>query len=96
MTEESLYPNYKVCQIDNFKYYKSFGCLVSEMGKYVGTHLVIGGGMVFYYVFTAPYTTPGWVVPTAILHLIVVLLLILLGYKDPGILPKVLPSYESP
>jgi hypothetical protein len=49
--------------------------------------------MVLYYVFTAPYSTPALVVLSIISHIITVAVLIVLAYKDPGIMPKILPSF---
>ena len=93
MTEESLYPNYKVAEVDNYKYYNHFGCLVSEMPKYLGTHAAIIVGTTLYYIFTAPYAPTALLVLTIIFHLFTFVTLVVLAYKDPGILPKVLPSF---
>jgi len=63
------------------------------MGKYLGTHLAIIVGIILYYIFTAPYSPVALIVLTVISHVLTFIVLIILGYKDPGILPKILPSF---
>ena len=63
------------------------------MEKYLGTHFAIVVGLILYYVFTAPYTNAGLVVITIIFHILTFIVLIILAYKDPGILPKILTNF---
>ncbi len=63
------------------------------MAKYLGTHIALIIGIVLYYVFTAPYSPVALIVLTVISHVLTFVVLIILGYKDPGILPKILPSF---
>jgi hypothetical protein len=63
------------------------------MGKYLGTHLAIIVGTTLYYIFTAPHVPSALVALTIISHVLTFLALIVLGYKDPGFLPKILPSF---
>ena len=66
------------------------------MPKYLGTHAAIIVGTTLYYIFTAPYAPTALLILVIIFHLLTFLSLIILAYKDPGILPKILPSFESP
>jgi hypothetical protein len=66
------------------------------MPKYLGTHAAIIVGTILYYIFTAPYAPTALLILVIIFHLLTFLSLIILAYKDPGILPKILPSFESP
>lgn len=63
------------------------------MDKYLITHLAILVGMILYYVFTAPDTNGGWIAVTVIFHVTTFAILIILAYKDPGILPKILSNF---
>jgi len=63
------------------------------MGKYLGTHLAIVVGTTLYYIFTAPHSPSVLIVLTVLSHILTFLALVVLGYKDPGILPKILPSF---
>lgn len=66
------------------------------MSKYLGTHAAIIVGTTLYYIFTAPYAPTPLLILVIIFHFLTFLSLIILAYKDPGILPKILPSFESP
>ena len=63
------------------------------MPKYLGTHAAIIVGITLYYIFTAPYAPTALLVLTIFFHLLTFVSLIALAYKDPGILPKILPSF---
>ena len=53
-------------------------------------------GTTLYYIFTASYAPTALLVFVIIFHLLTFLSLIVLAFKDPGILPKILSSFESP
>jgi uncharacterized protein YacL len=63
------------------------------MEKYIGTHLAILFAMILYYIVTAPYSNAGLIVISVIFHVLSTVILIVLGYKDPGIMPKILNNY---
>jgi palmitoyltransferase ZDHHC9/14/18 len=53
-------------------------------------------GTLLYYIFSAKYQHPVAVTLTVIFHILVVADMVLLAFRDPGILPRVMPAYESP
>lgn len=85
----------QVSQIGNFQYYHFYKCLLSEPQKYAGTHGLIMIGIFMYYVFCAKYQHPAAVLFTVILHIIVLFDMVILAFRDPGILPRILTNYEN-
>jgi len=63
------------------------------MDKYIGTHLAILFSMILYYIVTASHSNTGLIVMSVILHILTTFILIVLAYKDPGIMPKILNNY---
>ena len=82
-----------VADMGNYKYYKFHGCLLSEPKKYFGTHLMLMAGMLIYYICTAKYQHPLPIVLTVLLHISVLAVMFVLAFKDPGIIPKILPNF---
>ena len=48
-----------------------------------------------YYIFTAPRSPGALIALSVILHIATITIMIVLAYTDPGMLPKVLVSYEK-
>lgn len=63
------------------------------MHKYIGTHLTLFFSMMLYYAVTAPSSSIGLLIISLILHILSTFFLIVLAYKDPGIMPKILNNY---
>lgn len=82
-----------VADMGNYKCYDFYGCMLSEPIKYLGTHALLLLGMLIYYVCTAKYQHWLPVLLTVILHLIVLAIMFSLAFKDPGIIPKILPKF---
>jgi hypothetical protein len=78
----------------NFSYYDFYQCVLSEPQKYLGTHVLFAVGMLLYYVFCARIVA--LVVVTILFHVSVLLCLVVLAFRDPGVLPSVLPGSEGP
>lgn len=96
-------PFHAVSDIFNIREYPNrCGFLVSQPTTYVITHVLIWVGALLYYgatvypcfkyEFTSMY--PLFVV-CVVLNIVVQILLSLLGCTDPGIIPQILPAYES-
>ena len=83
----------EVAEMENYQCYRFFGCLLSEPKKYLGTHLIIMLGMVGYYACSARYQNIASITITAFIHFITVSILVILAFKDPGIIPKILPDF---
>jgi hypothetical protein len=49
--------------------------------------------MLSYYVFTASRVPSGLIVFTVLLHIAAIVVMIILAYTDPGMIPKVLVPY---
>lgn len=49
--------------------------------------------MILYYIVTAPSSNGGLIAMSVIFHFVSTVTLVILGYKDPGIMPKILNSY---
>ena len=86
---------YSVSDVVSYDTYKEWGCLISEPRKYIGTHILFWVGLILYYVVTAWKAPIALVVITVVLNLIVELMLIILAFTDPGMIPKVLVAYEK-
>lgn len=78
------------------------GLLVAELRNYIIMHFLFWVPAILYYLTTLRtivkynYTSMyALFVVTIIFHIIIQLLLVLLGYTDPGIIPKILPYYET-
>lgn len=98
MSNQSAATNHKLFEISetvNHESYKILGCLISEPKKYLGTHLLLFFGLLLYYIFTASRSPPVLIAITVILHIITIVVLIILAYTDPGMLPKILVTYEK-
>lgn len=87
---------YEVSDVPNHENYKQYwGFLVSEPRKYFGTHALIWAAMVLFYIVTAFKSPVALVVCTVLLNILVQVVLIVLGFTDPGMIPKILSGYES-
>jgi hypothetical protein len=53
-------------------------------------------GMILFYVFSTNSTYWYLIAITAISHFFTVILLLLLAWIDPGIIPKIMSTYEQP
>jgi hypothetical protein len=95
LSELSVTKFAEVAQIGNFQYYSFHKCLLSEIHKYIGTQCLVNLGVLMYYIFCAKYQHPVAVLFTVIFHILVVADMVLLAFRDPGILPRVMPAYES-
>lgn len=80
----------------NYKYYHFYKCMLSQPAKFIGTQIVFLFGMLLYYIFCAKYQHPLPITATVIFHLLTVFVMIVIAFKDPGIVAKVLPHYETP
>jgi len=49
--------------------------------------------MLSYYIFTASRVSPALIVLTVLLHIATLVIMIILAYTDPGMIPKVLVPY---
>jgi hypothetical protein len=67
--------------------------MVSEPRKYGGTHLLLWVAALLFYIVTAFKSPIGLVVITVILNIAVEVFLLILGFTDPGMIPKILSSY---
>lgn len=85
----------EVSQIGNYQYYHFYKCLLSEPKKYIGTHSLLLIGILMYYIFCAKYQHPVIILFTVIFHILVFCDMIVLAFRDPGIVPKILPGYEN-
>ena len=86
---------YEVSDVANFQRYKNcWGFLVSQPRKYAGTHILLWTGMMLYYIVTAQFAPSALIAITVVLNIAVQLVLLVLGFTDPGMIPKVLPAYE--
>ena len=82
-----------MAEMGNYKYYKYYGCLLSEPKKYLGTHIMLIVGMLLYYICTAKYQHPAPIVLTVLLHILVLVVMFMMAFRDPGIIPKILPNF---
>jgi hypothetical protein len=55
--------------------------------------MLVNLGALVYYIFCAKYQHPVLNAFTVLFHLLVVADLVILAFKDPGIIPKILVSY---
>lgn len=67
--------------------------MVSEPRKYIGTHVLMWFGMLLYYAVTAWKAPIALVMLTVLLNIIVQIILVVLGFTDPGMIPKILSGY---
>lgn len=69
--------------------------MLSEPQKYVGTHVLFFLGLLFYFIFTAKYQHPAIITITIILYILILVDMGFLAFTDPGIIPKIVPNYET-
>ena len=87
---------YEVSEVANYDSYKDcFGFLVSEPKKYLGTHVLFWVGAILYYAVTAFKAPVPLVIISVLLNILVQTMLLFLGFTDPGMVPKILSSYEN-
>ena len=87
---------YEVSDVPNYENYKEcFGFLVSEPKKYAGTHVLIWFAMILFYIVTAFKAPIVLVVITVLLNILVQIFLLILGFVDAGMIPKILSGYEN-
>ena len=96
-------PFHQVSQILNLtEYHSRCGLLVAQPKQYIATHFILWIGALLYYavtvctIFRHQYLSlyPLFGI-SVVLNVILQVLLSMLGCIDPGIIPKILPSYES-
>lgn len=92
-TTQSEHNLAEVADMGNYKYYRFYGCLLSEPKKYAGTHLMLFAGMVIYYSCAAQFQHWLPILLTVLLHLVVLAIMFSIAFKDPGIIPKILPNF---
>lgn len=87
---------YQVSKVPNYTTYKTC-ChfLLSEPCKYLGTHLLVWFIMILYYVVCAWKTQIVLLVFTIIFNVGLQITLTILGFRDPGIIPKILKEFEK-
>lgn len=68
---------------------------VSEPWKYAGTHILLHCGMILHYFATFGFLDPALAVINILLHILSTFVLGVLAFTDPGMIPKILPSYEK-
>jgi len=66
---------------------------VSEPWKYAGTHILLHCGMILHYYATFPSLNLALGIINIVLHVLCTLDLIKLAFTDPGMIPKIFPSY---
>jgi hypothetical protein len=89
---------YEVSDVANYQNYKDcFGFLVAQPKKYIGTHILLWCGALLYYICTAPRNSipPGLIVISVILNVLIQIVLLKIGYTDPGMISKIMSSYEN-
>jgi hypothetical protein len=87
---------HEVSDIANYETYRNcYGFLVSEPRKFAGTHVLLWVGMLLYYIVTAYKAPAGLIVITVLLNIFVQITLIILGFTNPGMIPKILSGYED-
>lgn len=69
--------------------------MVSEPRKYAGTHVLLWAAALLYYATTAFIAPIGLVILTVLFNIAVEVFLLILGFTDPGMIPKILSSYEN-
>ena len=62
--------------------------------KYLGTHILILFGTVISYAAICALSPVIFIVLLVLFHIVTLIVLIILAYVDPGIMPKILPGYE--
>lgn len=86
--------NFEIADVPNLENKKKLGILVSEPCKLITVFLIINVCMALLYAFSTSHSTWYLVIPAAVCHLLVDLLMIILSKTDPGIIPKVYQYYE--
>ena len=89
---------YQVSDVANYHTYKNcFGFLVSQPKKYIATHCLFWGGALLYYICTAPRDSipAGLIVISIILHILIQIILIKIGFTDPGMIQQIMSAYEN-
>jgi hypothetical protein len=78
--------------------YERFKLLVSEPNNYFLVHLVLILGMAYFYVITFVVTLISYELNyiVIVLHVIATVLLVGLGFKNPGIVLKITEDYDNP
>lgn len=67
--------------------------MLSEPHKYLGTHIMFFVGMLLFYTCAAQYQYWLPLLLTVLLHLAVLFTMFKIAFKDPGIIPKILPDF---
>ena len=84
---------FEVADMGNYTYYEKYGCLLSEPKKFIGTLALYCIGFTLYYAVSVQYQHPFIIASIALTQVSALLMLIILAFKDPGIIPKVLPNF---
>jgi len=84
---------YEVSDVPNYEHYKNYGFMVSEPRKYAGAHILLWAAALLFYIVTAFKSPIGLVIITVLLSIVVEIFLLILGFTDPGMIPKILSSY---
>lgn len=87
---------YEVSDVPNYENYKQcFGFIISEPRKYVATHVLIWVAALLFYIVTAFKTSIVLISLVVLFNILVEVFLLMLGFTDPGMIPKILSSYEN-
>lgn len=87
---------YDIADIPNFSNKHKYGFIISQPKKYFATLILLNVSMVLFYVFATDSKHWYLILFTAIFHVLSNLLMGILSFKDPGIIPKIFGSYEHP
>lgn len=86
---------HELADIPNFENQVKFGFLISEPRKYLATFLLINIPMVLVYYSAANINQWYLGIIAAAFHFLALVCMLILGFKDPGIIPKVFSRYEN-
>ena len=89
---------YHVDSANNFICYENLKLLVSEPKKYFMVHIVLISGMVYFYVLTFVVALIVYEINYVViaLHVVATCLLVILGFKNPGIVLKITEDFDNP
>lgn len=88
-------PDYKVSYTNLYSCNPYLTTYLSQPRKYLGVLILLQVSMVVYFIFTAPAASPLLLVLTCIVYLTSTMVNLLFPFVDPGIIPKILFSYEK-
>ena len=68
---------------------------ISEPYKYLATHILLHCGLALHYYATFGYLHAALQILNVLLHISCTVVLIILAFTDPGMIPKILTTYEK-